>query len=83
MSAVEVGEVESEVGVDVSVVEVGETDSVVGVEESEVGDGDGDSEGNKKSGGHAPGNAAVECDGEAAKDCLTGGIVLAVVVSTS
>ena len=82
MSVVEVGDVDSVVGVDAS--EVGDVDFVAGVDESEVGDaGDGDSEGNRNSGGHAPGNAAVECDGKGAKDCLTGGIVLAVVVSTS
>ena len=98
MSEVEVGDVESVVvGVDESVVsvdvsvcgfdesevDVGAVESVVGVDESEAGDGDGDSEGNRNSGGHAPGKIAVECDGKAAKDCLTGGIVLAVVVSTS
>lgn len=83
-SVVEVGDDDSVVGDDESVVEVGAVDSVVGVEVSEVGvEGDGDSEGNKNSGGHAPGNDAVECDGGAAIDCLTGGIVLAVVVSTS
>lgn len=82
MSAVEAGEVDSVVGVDESTVAVGDVDSVVGVDASEVGDdGDGDSEGNRNSGGHASGNAAVECDGKT--DCLTGGIVLAVVVSTS
>ena len=70
----EVGDVESEVGVD---------ESEVGVDESTAGEGDGDSDGNRKSGGHAPGNTAVECDDEAARVCLTGGIVLAVVVSTS
>ncbi|HKV37119.1 MAG TPA: hypothetical protein VJP89_22450 [Pyrinomonadaceae bacterium] len=97
MSEVEVGDVESvvgddesSVGVDVSEcgfdeseVEVGAVESVVGVDESTVGDGDGDSAGNKNSAGHAPGNDVAEREGKAAKDCLTGGIVLAVVVSTS
>ena len=76
----EVGEVESVVGADVSVVEVGDVDSVVGVDESAV-EGEGDSEGNRNSGGHAPGTAAVECDAKTA--CLTGGIVPTGIVSTS
>ena len=96
MSEVEVGDVESVVGedesvivvtesvcgFDESVVEVGDVESGVGIDASVVGgDGDGDSAGNRNSGGHAPGEDAVACDGKT--DCLTGGIVLAVVVSTS
>lgn len=93
-SEVEVGEVESVVGDVVSVVgdeesvvgddlsEVGPDVSEVGVDVSVVGDGDGESAA-KKSGGHSPGNLITAGDREITKDCRTGGIVAAGVVSTT
>ena len=94
-SEVEVGEVESVVGDVESLVGgeesvVGDDVSRVGPEVSEtegdvsvVGDGDGDSGANRKSGGHSPGNLATAGDRELTKDCRTGGIVAAGVVSTT
>lgn len=76
-----VGDEESVVGDDVS--EVGPEVSDAGVDVSVAGDGDGDSGGNRKSGGHSPGNLASTGDRETPKDCSTGGIVAAGVVSTT